>query len=89
MRPLLTPGGLTLLDTLDAVARRHRVQPAAIALAWLLRRPTVTAPLVSATSPGQLAELLAAPTVSLDAAELERITAAADARDAEPGCADR
>jgi len=57
--PLLTPTGRKLLDVLDATARAHDVQPAAIALAWLLRQPTVTAPLTSATSAEQLNELLA------------------------------
>lgn len=74
--PLLTPTGRKLLDVLDATARAHDVQPAAIALAWLLRQPTVTAPLVSATSTEQLHELLAAPKVSLGDAELARLTAA-------------
>lgn len=76
--PLLTPAGLRLLDVLDAVARAHDVQPAAIALAWLLQQPTVTAPLVSATSTTQLAELLAAPAVQLDGSDLDRLSAAAD-----------
>ncbi|WP_353650431.1 aldo/keto reductase [Nakamurella sp. A5-74] len=76
--PLLTPAGLRLLDTLDAIARTHDVRPAAIALAWLLQQPTVTAPLASATSTTQLAELLAAPTVRMDDSDLDRLTAAAD-----------
>lgn len=76
--PLLTPAGLGVLDTLDAIAHSHDVQPAAVALAWLLRQPTVTAPLVSATSTRQLSELLEAPTVRLDAAEIARISASAE-----------
>jgi aryl-alcohol dehydrogenase-like predicted oxidoreductase len=76
--PLLTPAGLGLLDTLSAIAGSHDVRPAAVALAWLLRQPTVIAPLASATSTGQLNDLLAAPTISLDDAEVARITSAAD-----------
>lgn len=75
VRPLLTPGGLRLLDVLDAIARDHHTRPATIALAWLLHRPTVTAPLASATSRAQLDELLAAPAIELDEAELERLDA--------------
>lgn len=74
--PLLTPTGRRLLDVLDATAHAHDVQPAAIALAWLLRQPTVTAPLVSATSTKQLHELLAAPKVILGDAELARLNVA-------------
>ncbi len=78
--PLLTPAGLGLLDTLDAIAGFHDVKPVAVALAWLLRQPTVIAPLASATSTGQLDQLLTAPTISLENAEVARITAAADFR---------
>lgn len=76
--PLLTPTGAKLLDVLDAIAHARHVRPAAIALAWLLRQPTVTAPLVSATSTEQLNELLTAPKVALSDAELARLTAASD-----------
>ena len=79
VRPLLTPEGLGLLDVIDTIAREHRVRPASIALAWLLHRPTVTAPLASATSTAQLEELLAAPGVVLGEDELSRLDSAADA----------
>lgn len=76
--PLLTPAGLRLLDNIDEIARIHHVQAATIALAWLMHQPSVTAPLVSATSCTQLEELLAAPAVTLDHAELIRLDTAAD-----------
>lgn len=76
--PLLTPAGLKLLDTLNAVAGAHEVRPAAVALAWLLRQPTITAPLASATSTEQVNELLAASTITLDEEEIGRIGAAAE-----------
>lgn len=57
--------GLRILDALDAVAARHAATPAQIALAWLLARPSITAPIVSATSLPQLAELLKAPDIGL------------------------
>lgn len=74
--PMLTPAGMRLLATVTAIAQAHRAPPAAVALAWLLRQPTVTAPLVSATSTEQLAELLMAPAVPLDDHELALLTAA-------------
>ncbi|HWV53381.1 aldo/keto reductase [Pseudorhodoplanes sp.] len=59
--------GLRILDALDAVAARHAAKPAQIALAWLLAQPTMAAPIVSATSLPQLAELLKAPEIKLTA----------------------
>jgi aryl-alcohol dehydrogenase-like predicted oxidoreductase len=50
--------GLKLLESLDIVAKRNRATPAQAALAWLMARPSVTAPICSATSVEQLAELL-------------------------------
>ena len=78
MRPLLTAEGLRLLDTIDAIAHDHHVRAATIALAWLMHQPTVTAPLASATSRAQLDELMAAPAVELDEAEITRLNTAAD-----------
>jgi aryl-alcohol dehydrogenase-like predicted oxidoreductase len=65
MGKYLDARGLRILDALDVVAVRHGATPAQIALAWLLARPSVTAPIVSATSLPQLAELLKAPDVKL------------------------
>jgi aryl-alcohol dehydrogenase-like predicted oxidoreductase len=61
----LNPRGLRILDALNAVAKRHAATPAQIALAWLLARPSVTAPIVSATTLPQLADLLKAPDMRL------------------------
>ena len=55
--------GLAVLAALDDVAATHGVPQAAVALAWLAAQPTVTAPLASARSTDQLADLL--PTLSL------------------------
>ena len=46
------------------IAAAHDTTVAAVALAWLLAQPTVLAPIASATSPEQLAELLASPSSS-------------------------
>jgi len=62
---------LVMLHVLDDIARLHRCAPAAIALAWLIARPSVTAPLASATSVDQLKELLPAMTLQLDRSSLE------------------
>lgn len=68
--------GFAVLDALDEVAAAHRTTVSAVALAWLLAQPTVLAPIASATSPDQLAELLPATGLALSAAELDRLSAA-------------
>ena len=60
MQKYLNPRGLRILGALDEVAQRHGVKPAHVALAWLVGRPGVTAPIASATSLAQLRELIAA-----------------------------
>lgn len=60
----LAAGGAAALEALDQVAAAHQTTVAAVALAWLLTRPTVTAPIASARTTGQLEEIL--PAVKLD-----------------------
>lgn len=55
-----------LLDRLDQVALQYNATPAQIALAWLLMRPGVTAPIASATSVEQTRELLGSLNIKLD-----------------------
>jgi aryl-alcohol dehydrogenase-like predicted oxidoreductase len=54
----LNPRGFEVLNAIDLVAARHGATPAQVALAWLMARPSVTAPIASATSVEQLSELL-------------------------------
>jgi aryl-alcohol dehydrogenase-like predicted oxidoreductase len=65
--------GFQILRTLDEVAQEHRSTPTAVALAWLLARPGLSAPIVSATSVEQLNELMAAPRLELDAGSIEQL----------------
>jgi aryl-alcohol dehydrogenase-like predicted oxidoreductase len=58
--------GFRILAALDEVAKRYQATPARVALAWLISRPTVTAPIASATSLTQLADLMAAVELKLD-----------------------
>jgi aryl-alcohol dehydrogenase-like predicted oxidoreductase len=51
---------LAVLATLDRVAEAHGASPAQVAIAWLLARPEIVAPISSATSPEQLSELIGA-----------------------------
>jgi aryl-alcohol dehydrogenase-like predicted oxidoreductase len=69
-RGWLGPKGLAVLECLDAVAARHRATPAQVALAWVMARPAVTAPIVSATSEAQLREILGAAALHLSAEDV-------------------
>ena len=50
--------GYSVIDALDAVAAAHSTTVAAVALAWQLTRPAITAPIIGANTPEQLAALL-------------------------------
>lgn len=63
----LNERGLRILAALDEVAARYTTTPAQIATAWLMAQPGVTSPIASATSLAQLAELVAATRLTLDA----------------------
>jgi aryl-alcohol dehydrogenase-like predicted oxidoreductase len=69
--------GLSLLGALDDVAAQHDATPAQVALAWLIARPSVTAPIASATSVAQLDELVKAARLKLDRDAIERLDAIA------------
>ncbi len=68
--------GERVIAVLDDVAAAHGVTPAAVALAWLLTRPAVVAPIASARTPEQLAELLPLATLELTADDLARLDVA-------------
>jgi aryl-alcohol dehydrogenase-like predicted oxidoreductase len=68
--------GFAVLDALDEVAAAHDTNVAAVALAWLLAQPTVLAPIASATSPEQLAQLIECARLELTAQERQRLSAA-------------
>jgi aryl-alcohol dehydrogenase-like predicted oxidoreductase len=67
VKKYLNERGFRILAALDEVAGRYASTPARVAIAWLLARPTVTAPIASATSVEQLGELIAATGLELDA----------------------
>jgi aryl-alcohol dehydrogenase-like predicted oxidoreductase len=62
--------GFSVLDALDEIAAGHATSVAAVALAWLAAQPTVLAPIASATSPAQLAELLPSTQLELSSQEI-------------------
>jgi len=68
--------GEKILAALHEVAEATGAQPASIALAWLLARPSITAPIASATSVQQLASLFAAVELKLGGEALEKLNLA-------------
>ena len=70
MTKYLNPRGTGILAALDAVAARHDAKPAEIALAWVMARDGVTAPIASATSRDQLASLAKSAEIGLTAADV-------------------
>ena len=72
--------GFGVLAALDEVAKRYDAKPVQIALAWLMARPSVTAPIASATNLDQLAELLKSAEIQLDTAAIQQIDMASKPR---------
>jgi len=72
----MTDKGMGVLAAVDAVAARHGISPAAVALAWQLARPGITAPIASATSPEQLAELAQAADIALSVEDMAALDSA-------------
>lgn len=72
----LNDRGHRILQALDQVAEKHHATPAQIALAWLMARPSITAPIASATSVEQLNDLARATQLELDSASIEQLNKA-------------
>ena len=73
VKKYLNPRGLQVLAALDAIAAAHHATPAQVALAWLIARPGITAPIASATSVEQLHELLGATSLQLSPDEIAQL----------------
>jgi aryl-alcohol dehydrogenase-like predicted oxidoreductase len=78
VRKYMNPRGMRILAALDQVAQRHGTHPGVVALAWLIGREGVTAPIASATSVEQLKDFSAAAELRLsesDRAQLDLASA--------------
>lgn len=76
IKKYLDERGFRILQALDEVAAQLGATPARVALAWLIARPGITAPIASATNVEQLNELIAATRLELDSASIERLNRA-------------
>lgn len=72
--PLLSRN-LALVDLLKSIGARHGKSPGEVAIAWVLRHPAVTAAIVGARRPGQLAGLIGAADWRLTSGEIEEVAA--------------
>ena len=75
----LNERGLKVLAALDEVAGAHHTTVATVALAWLAAQPTVVAPIASARTTAQLADILPFVELRLSKEELSKLSAASEA----------
>jgi aryl-alcohol dehydrogenase-like predicted oxidoreductase len=71
-----SPDDAEVAQAVEAVARARGVPMAQVALAWVLRQPTVTAPIVGASKPAQLEDAIAALSITLSDDEVRALEAA-------------
>ena len=65
--------GFQILKSLDEISLIRNTTPAVVALAWLIQRPSITAPIASATSVEQLTELVQALTLDLTEDDIAKL----------------
>ena len=90
VKKYLNPRGFRILDALDQVANLHQVTPTQVALAWLIARPSIAAPIASATNLQQLDDLTRAASFELDASSralLDQASAADAKNESQPSAA--
>ena len=71
--------GPKVLGALDEVAGATAATPAQVALAWMMARPSITAPIASASKPEQLGDLVKAASLKLSAAQIAALDKASGA----------
>lgn len=76
VKQYLNDRGHKILQALDEIAEKHRASPTQVSLAWLIARPGITAPIVSATSLKQIDELALATKLKLDSQDIEALNQA-------------
>ncbi len=72
----LNARGFRILAALDAVSARHSASQAEVALAWIIARPSVTAPIASATTLPQMESLIRSASLKLSASDLAKLDTA-------------
>ncbi|SHG19408.1 aldo/keto reductase [Pedobacter caeni] len=78
IKQYLNPRGFKILKALDEVSEQYNASPASVALAWLIARPSVTAPIASVTSLNQLEDLKKAAALKLNIEDIAILDQASD-----------
>ena len=78
IKKYLNDRGFRILHALDEVSKKYNTNQAAIAIAWVLARPGITAPISSATTVEQLNELIKATEINLDSESMNLLNKASD-----------
>lgn len=71
VKKYLNERGIKIIDALNKIGEVHQAKPATIALAWLLHKPGITSPIVSATNEKQMKDLILSAQLSLSSEEVE------------------
>jgi len=71
VKKYLDEKGIRVLEALDKISEKHDTTQASISLAWLMARPTITSPIVSATSLKQMESIIKAPQLKLDREDMD------------------
>ena len=82
VKKYLNERGLRILKALDEVANKYHSTPARVSLAWLIARPSITAPIASSTNLDQLNDLVGATKLQLDRASIELLDQASEEKTA-------
>jgi len=85
IKKYLDDRGFRILKALDQVAELQASTPARVALAWLMARPSITAPIASATSLDQLEDLVAATELVLEPSAIELLNQASTCAESKSG----
>jgi aryl-alcohol dehydrogenase-like predicted oxidoreductase len=78
MKKYMNDRGFRIIDALEKLAAEYHTSPAVIALAWLKQRPSVLAPIASATNTKQLKELIASTALTLNDEAINRLNEASE-----------
>jgi aryl-alcohol dehydrogenase-like predicted oxidoreductase len=78
VKKYLNERGFRILAALDQVAKQYNSTPGKISLAWLIARPSITAPIASATNLEQLTELIEATGLKLDDSSIDVLNRASE-----------
>jgi aryl-alcohol dehydrogenase-like predicted oxidoreductase len=76
VKKYLNKRGFEILKALDEVALEYKSTPASVAIAWVIARPGITAPIASATSTKQLKDIIAATQLNLSKQRIELLNKA-------------